>query len=136
MQKVISYRLQNPKKSAKFKRNACGAPLLFGSLLKGLKYRWMLLQKVICYLLDYFACEIMTCMQRRSCFVIPLREHKLEYKNGGEILKFCNYLRFLFSTRPIQPYHFQADQIWCNGTFKYLLWTTIFLPVRISARIC
>jgi hypothetical protein len=29
--------------------------------------------------------ESTNCMQPRSCFAIPLREHKLEYKNGGEI---------------------------------------------------
>jgi hypothetical protein len=29
--------------------------------------------------------ESTSCMQRRSCFAIPLREHKVEYKNGGEI---------------------------------------------------
>ncbi len=54
--------------------------------------------------------ESTNCMQRRSCFAIPLREQKVEYKNGGEIKKFCNYPRFLYSTRPIQPHHFQADQ--------------------------
>jgi hypothetical protein len=63
--------------------------------------------------------ESMNCMQPRSCFAIPLREHKLEYKNGGEIkIFFFNYLGFFYSTRPIQPDHFKADQIWCDGTFK------------------
>jgi hypothetical protein len=27
-------------------------------------------------------------MQRRSCFAIPLREQKVEYKNGGEVKYF------------------------------------------------
>ncbi len=62
--------------------------------------------------------ESTNCMQRRSCFAIPLREQKVENKNGGEIYKFCNYPRFLYSTRPFHPYYFQADQIWCDGTFN------------------
>ncbi len=50
-------------------------------------------------------------MQRRLCFAIPPSEHQVEYKNGGEIkeIKIRNYPQFLYSTRPIQPYHFQAD---------------------------
>ncbi len=43
---------KNPRK---FKCIACGTPLPFGSLMKGLS---VLLQKVICYPLDYFACGI------------------------------------------------------------------------------
>jgi hypothetical protein len=37
---------------------ACGAPLPFDSLLKGLKQLLVLWQKVICYPFDYFACGI------------------------------------------------------------------------------
>jgi hypothetical protein len=33
--------------------------------------------------------ESTNCMQRRSWFAIPPREHKLEYKKGGEIEKFA-----------------------------------------------
>ncbi len=36
--------------------------------------------------------ESTNCMQRRSCIPIPLREHILEYKNGGEILIFLTIL--------------------------------------------
>jgi hypothetical protein len=25
---------------------------------------------------------------------------------------------FLYPLEPVQPYHFQAYQIWCDGTFK------------------
>ncbi len=44
-----------------------------------------LLQKVICYPLDYFACGINKLNATQIMFVIPMREQKLEYKNGGEI---------------------------------------------------
>jgi hypothetical protein len=88
MQKGISYRLQNPKKSAKLKVYCmrCSITLLkfakrdqipFGAVAKGNLLPgtfWITLHA-----------ESTNCMHRRSCFAIPLIEHKLEYRNGGEI---------------------------------------------------
>ncbi len=87
MQKGISYRLQNPKKSAKIKvycmrcsitlwQFAKRAQITFGAVAKGnLLPFWLL-----CMRNPPIAC--------RSCFAIPLREQKVEYKNGGEIKNF------------------------------------------------
>jgi hypothetical protein len=119
MLKGIRYRLQNPKKSAKIKvycmqcsitlwQFAKRAQITFGAVAKGILLPFWLL----CMRNPRIACN--------ADHVLPYRwENKSRIKNGGEILKFCNYPRFLYSTRPIQPYHFQADQIWCDGTFNY-----------------
>jgi hypothetical protein len=57
-------------------------------------------------------------MQHRSCFAIPLGELKLKFTYGGKIKKSFNHPRSLYSIRPIQPKHFQADLIWCDSTFN------------------
>ncbi len=81
----------------------------------------MLLQKVICYPLDHFACRIRELHATQIMFCnIPHREIKSKYKNVDGISNSLNRPRFLYSSRPIQPYHFQANLIWCDGTFK--LW--------------
>jgi hypothetical protein len=41
-----------------FTEFACGAPLPFGNLLRGLKYFLVLLQKLISNLFRHFACRI------------------------------------------------------------------------------
>ncbi len=48
---------------------------------------------------------------------IPLGELNLKFKKWRQLLKFYPR-RFLYPLEPVQPYHFQADQIWCDGTFK------------------
>jgi hypothetical protein len=52
---------------------------------------------------------------------IPLGELKLKLKNGGNISKSFYRPRSLYSSRPIQPYHFKLNLIWCDGTFKFFL---------------
>jgi hypothetical protein len=50
--------------------------------------------------------------------VIPLGQLKLEQKNAGNISKSFYYLQTFYPPRPIQPYHFQPNLIWRDGTFK------------------
>jgi hypothetical protein len=38
--------------------------------------------------------------------------------------------RSLYSSRPTQPYHFQADLIWCDGTFKRDIENTVLTKVN------
>jgi hypothetical protein len=57
-------------------------------------------------------------MQHRSFFAIPLGELKFKFAKGGKIKKSFNHPRSLYSTRPIQQNHFQADLMWCDSTFK------------------
>jgi hypothetical protein len=54
---------------------ATRAQITFGAVAKG---------NLLPFLITLHA-ESTNCMQRRSCFAIPLREQKVEYKNGGEI---------------------------------------------------
>ncbi len=49
---------------------------------------------------------------------IPLGELKSKLKNGGSIKKNFTICDPLYSPRPVQPYHFQPNLIWCDGTFK------------------
>jgi hypothetical protein len=49
---------------------------------------------------------------------IPLRELNLSLKNRDDIKKYVSHPRYMYASRPIRPYHFQADLIWCDGTFK------------------
>jgi hypothetical protein len=52
---------------------------------------------------------------------IQLREFNLNFKNSDDIKKSVRHR--LYSSMPNQPYHIQADLIWCKGTFKeYVLW--------------
>jgi hypothetical protein len=39
-------------------------------------------------------------------------------KNGGEIKNSFYHPRSIYLSRPIQQYHFQANLIWCEGTFN------------------
>ncbi len=49
---------------------------------------------------------------------IPLGELNSEKNKMEASLKFCLHLRFLYTWRLIQLYHFQANLIWCDGTLK------------------
>jgi hypothetical protein len=53
---------------------------------------------------------------------ISLGELKLKLKNGGCIKKSFNHLGTLYSSRLVQPYHFQPNLIWSDGTFKASRW--------------
>ncbi len=119
MQKGISYRLQNPKKSAKIKvycmrcsitlwQFAKRAQITFGAVAKGnlLPVPFWLL----CMRSPRIACN--------ADHVLPYRWKKIS-KN----IKMEGRLKNLVTIRgsytyPIQPYHFQVNQIWCDGTFK------------------
>jgi hypothetical protein len=57
MQNGVSYRLQNPKKSAKIKVYCMRGSITLWHFAKKAQLL-VLLQKVICYPLDYFACGI------------------------------------------------------------------------------
>jgi hypothetical protein len=95
----------------------------------------VLLHKVICYP-DTLHAESTNCMQRRSCFAIPPREHKLECKNGGEIKRVCNYPRFLYTQQGIFNHHYEADQIWCDGNLNVrLLNLGLRIRIKMSCRI-
>jgi hypothetical protein len=53
---------------------------------------------------------------------IPLGELNLKFKKWRQLLKFCLPSAVFITIRAcssVQPYHFQADQIWCDGTFKH-----------------
>ncbi len=50
---------------------------------------------------------------------IPLRKLNLNFKNKDDIKKSVYHPRSIYSSRPTQSYHFQADLNWCDGTFKY-----------------
>jgi hypothetical protein len=41
-------------------------------------------------------------------------------KKDGQIKKSFYHPKFIYISRPIRPYHFQADLIWCDGTFNIL----------------
>jgi hypothetical protein len=50
---------------------------------------------------------------------IPLGELNSEKNKMEASLKICLYPRFLYPWRLIQLYNFQANLIWCDGTFKH-----------------
>ena len=51
--------------------------------------------------------ESANCMQRRSCFAI----YRTDKSNQNIKMETINHPR-------LRPYHFQANLIWCDGTFK------------------
>jgi hypothetical protein len=119
LQKGIRYRMQNPKNPRKSKSIACGSRIPSCSLQKGLWLPLEQLQKVIKYPLEQIAggiCEL-------HATPIMLAIYRLEdlikkLKNTGKFLNYVYPRRFLYPWGPFEPYHFQADLIWCNGTFK------------------
>jgi hypothetical protein len=86
MQKGISYRLQNPKKSAKIKVYCMLCSVTLWQFAKRSQKLLVLLQKVICYPLDPFACGICELHATQIMFCnIPHREIKSKYNNGDDI---------------------------------------------------
>ncbi len=67
--------------------------------------------------------EYTECMQHWSCFPIPLGELKLTQKMRPR-LEISTHLGSFYSLRSIQLNHFQADLIWCDGTFQEIPITT------------
>jgi hypothetical protein len=69
--------------------------------------------------LDSFACGIGKVHATQIMFCnIPLREVKSKFRNGDNILNSFSHPWFLYSSRPVQPYHIQTNLIWCDGIFK------------------
>jgi hypothetical protein len=75
---------------------------------------------------------------------IPLRELNLNLKNEDDIYKSAYHPRSIYSSRPTQLYHFQADLIWCDGTFmetefldeiqtKFLKFSSLLFTVTSTA---
>ncbi len=60
--------------------------------------------------------EFANCMQCRSGYAIPLVILKFKLKTGDEVkMFFFKHPWSWCSAKPIQPYHFQVDIIWCTG---------------------
>jgi hypothetical protein len=38
-----------------------------------------------------------------------------QHQDGMRLKVQRHFLQCIYSSRPIQPYHFQTDQIWCGG---------------------
>ncbi len=60
---------------------------------------------------------------------IPPRKLNLNFKNKDDIEKSVYLPRSIYSSRPTQSYHFQADLNWCDGTFKVGAITTGCIPI-------
>jgi hypothetical protein len=54
--------------------------------------------------------------------VYSWKKPNLNLKDRDDILKSKSHPRSMYSSRPTQPHHFQADLIWCDGTFKQIWW--------------
>jgi hypothetical protein len=69
-------------------------------------------KNVIGYPLDAFACG------NRELHASPRMSAIYRWENLKRRQVNFYHPRFLYISRPIQPYHFQADLNWCDGTFK------------------
>jgi hypothetical protein len=98
---------------------ACGASLPFTNLLKGLRQLVVLLQKVIGYPFEPFACGIRELHATPSMSAIYRWENFISNKQkNGQIKKSFNHPRSIYISSPIQSDYFQVDLIWCDGTFN------------------
>jgi hypothetical protein len=82
------------------------------------------LQKVIGHPFDHFACGI--CELHATPFMLAIYrwESFIQEKTKWRRVKnSVHHPWFLYPSRLIQLYHFQANPIWCDGTFKHkLIW--------------
>ncbi len=98
---------------------ACGSRIPSYSLQKGLWLPVELLQKVIKYPLEAIACGICELHATPIMIAIYWWENLiLNFKNVGKFKNSVYHPRFLYSWKSIQPHHFKANLIWCDGTFN------------------